>query len=263
MPSSFRPLLLLPLCLALGCPDAPEAPEGSPPGAPTYYGAFFYDAELYAPLLKAHIETAASFLDVSGQDGCFRFESLTASDVATVGLLGIDPSAIASVGRAETFDAPVETLEEALLTGNFAEVYPSTYTEFAETAAEGIPEYREGEVHFASRSFDATIDVAGTLISFPVNDQFRRLEDWEGTGHPLAVLRGWLPSGAVSSAENASITQIFTLELLVPLEGERTERIAAVWSDLDLGLGEDSMFALGCISLTNMMGDLRDGLEGE
>ncbi len=245
------------------CKDAPEAPEGAAPGELTFYGGFAADIELYEEVLRSHIASAQTYLDEieAGEHGddCFRFEYLNPSDTASVGMWDTDPSAIPSVVQATVFDYPVVEMEEAILATDWAEVYVSTFEEYVINSETDIDAYRSGDSHYYERNYNAVIEVAGALISYVSNNQYRRIDDWDGTGQPLAVLRGWLPNGANSDTSSTTVSMIFKIELLVPIEGgAKTMRLATTWSDLSMGLDDNQTFAIGCISLNNAMGDLED-----
>lgn len=268
MRATSRNLALSLVVLGAACGEAPEPPAGAPPGAITFYGGFLIDAELYAPVVQEVITAAEEYMAADPDLDCFRLAALNRGDSASVALYDFDPSALPGGVQARVYEPnddvaewTVDLFRQALLDEDWTEVFGSTIQGFSITEQSDAAAFAAGTSHHYYRIYQADITVGAAEISYESTNQLRLIDDWNGTGQPLMILRGWLGSGATTSSSSATINQLMKYEVYVPQEGGKVMRIVASYSDLDLGLGEDSMFSLACTSLNNSMDDIGRWIE--
>jgi hypothetical protein len=98
------------------------------------------------------------------------------------------------------------------------------------------------------RQYQAVMPVLTAEIASVTNLQFRRIDDWNGSGHPAVIVRGWYPEQPVSNSENVSSTMMFSYELLAPWEDNaKTMRLFFTWSDLTIGnLSAGEAWGIAC-----------------
>jgi hypothetical protein len=232
-PQLFVALVLL--STAGACKKAPDAPTGEPPGALTLFPAFFADQEILDPVLLPLYEEGVVY-EAEGRDDCYRSHDLSLCDVLSTCVEGVDPTDVPSLVHAEVLDYPVQDVERALLQADWIELFPSNYNSYEVVAEEGKDEYLAGDKHFYMRQYQAVMPVLNAEIASVTNLQFRRIDDWNGSGHPAVIVRGWYPEQPVSNSENVTSTMMFSYELLAPWEDNtRTMRLFFTWSDLMIG----------------------------
>lgn len=254
-------LALVPILATAACGKAPEPPGGAAPGEPTLYGGLQLDAEIYEPVIRQYAQAAQDYLDGGGED-CFTWPALNRGDSAAVALYDFDAAVLPGAAQAKLFPYSVSQFRSALVDPHWEEVFKSTIKEFTIVDEGDAAAFEAGTSHHFFRQYDAKIDVVGNELAYVSNNQIRTIDDWDGTGEPLMLLRGWLPAEETTSSNaNVSASQLMKLELYVPVDGG-TVRVVGSWSDMDIGVeGEDAMFTVACISLNKSMDDIEDWLE--
>ncbi len=245
-----------------GCKKAPEAPEGDIPGEVGLFGSFVAEEEILRPIMQPLIDEGVEYID-SGETDCYRISDLTPCDAMSMCIEGIDPTGVPAVVHSEVIDAPVLEVERALLHDDWTELFPSNYEEWSISAEDGREAYLAGDVHFFWLQYQATIDVIGMKASIVTNLQFRRIDDWDGEGNPLVIIRGYFPEMPATDSENLSMTMNFSWEVMEPVEGgTKTRRLFANWTDLTIGtLTTDDAFNIACGQSKSSWGDIADWLE--
>ena len=246
----------------VGCDEAPPPPDGEPPSELTLYQAFHADQELLEPLLQEFIDDGVAYWEEEG-DECYRIADLSRCDVESVCESDVDPTDVPSIVHADLLEHPVNLLEEAMMESDWMTVFPSSYNDFETTWEEGRESYLSGESHFYSRTYQATLPVITAEISIVTNLQYRRIDDWDGTGEPLVFIRTYYPEAPLTSTENITSTMMFSLETFIPWDdGDTTMRIFATWSDLTIGgYGTDNSWNLACGQSKSSWGDLDEWCE--
>ncbi|MDP7110895.1 MAG: hypothetical protein QGH45_02970, partial [Myxococcota bacterium] len=207
MPRRFPSLVvaLVLLSTAGACKEAPEAPTGEPPGALTLFPSFFADQEILDPVLIPLYDEGVAY-EAEGRDDCYRSHDLSMCDVLSTCVQDVDPTDVPSIVHTEVLDYPVQDVERALLQDDWTELFPSNYNSYEVTAEEGREGYEAGEKHFYMRQYQAVMPVLTAEIASVTNLQFRRIDDWNGSGHPAVLIRGWYPEQPVSNSENVTST---------------------------------------------------------
>jgi hypothetical protein len=253
-------LLLGALVLAPACREAPDVTEIQvPPDAldaeGSLYSNFSSHRELLEPPLLAFLEEAEAYVD-AGETGCYRIEPLSRCDVAGLCRDHPDPSDISSAVHAERMDGVPEEFEAALLEDDWTTVFGAwdTWERRDET---GRSAYLSGERELYGMVYAGALNVG---LAFSNVLQFRRIPDWNGTGHPLVLIRGYQIGPAISSNESISMESQYSLELLVPLDdGSETLRVTVNWSGLTIGtMDSGTGFGLACSLLRDSYTDLQD-----
>jgi len=249
VPRRFPSLVvaLVLLSTAGACKEAPEAPTGEPPGALTLFPSFFADQEILDPVLIPLYDEGVAY-EAEGRDDCYRSHDLSMCDVLSTCVQDVDPTDVPSIVHTEVLDYPVQDVERALLQDDWTELFPSNYNSYEVTAEEGREGYEAGEKHFYMRQYQAVMPVLTAEIASVTNLQFRRIDDWNGSGHPAVLIRGWYPEQPVSNSENVTSTMMFSYELLAPWEDNtKTMRLFFTWSDLTIGnLSAGEAWGIAC-----------------
>lgn len=246
----------------VGCDEAPPPPQGDPPGDITLYQAWNADIELLEPLLLEFIDEGVSY-EAEGGDDCYRIMDLGPCDSAAVCLWDIDPTGIPSITHAEIIEYPVTLVEEAMMISDWMEVFDSSYNTFETVWEEGREAYLSGEGHFYERTYEAKLAILTSEIAIVTNLQYRRIDDWDGTGEPLVLIRGYYPEEPLTNSEGITSTMMFSYEALLPWDdGATTMRVFATWSDLTIGgYGTDDSWGLACSQSKSSWKDLRNWCE--
>jgi len=246
----------------VGCDEAPPPPEGGAPGDLSIYQAWNADMEILDPLLLDFIDEGSSYA-AEGGDDCYRLDDLDACDAAAVCLTDVDPTGLPCITHAEVIEHPVSLLEEALMLVDWMEVFQSSYNSFETVWEEGREDYLSGESHYYERTYEARLPILTAEISIVTNLQFRRIDDWDGTGEPLVYTRGYYPEPAFTSSENITSNMLFSIGILIPWDdGETTLRIFSNCSDLTIGgYSTDDSWGLACSQAKSSWGDLNDWCE--
>jgi hypothetical protein len=239
--------LLAGLVATAGCKKAPDAPDGDIPGEVGLFGSFIAEEEILRPIMQPMIDEGVEYID-SGETDCYRIADLSPCDAMSMCIEGIDPTGVPAVVHSEVLDYPVFDVERALMHDDWTELYPSNYTEWSIAAEDGREEYLAGETHFFWLQYQGTIDVIGMEAAMVTNLQFRRIDDWDGAGNPLVIIRGYFPQMPVTSSDNLNMTMNFSWEIMEPIEGgTKTRRLFANWTDLTIGsLSTDDAFNIAC-----------------
>jgi len=247
------------LGIAGSCKEAPDAPTGDPPGALTLFPAFFADQEILDPVLVPLYEEGLTY-EAEGRTDCYRIHDLSLCDVLSTCVEGVDPTDVPSITHAEVLDYPVQDVERALLQDDWTVLFPSNYVSYEISAEEGREEYLSGDKHFYMRQYQAVLPVLTAEIAIVTNLQFRRIDDWQGSGHPAVIVRGWYPELPVSNTENVTSTMMFSYELLAPWEDNtKTMRWFVTWSDLTIGnLSAGEAWGIACNQSKAGWSDLDD-----
>ncbi len=259
--------ILIPTVLTLilavsGCKEAPEAPEGELPGDVTLFQSFIADEELLRPVIQPLIDQGVEYID-SGDDSCYRIADLQPCDAMAMCIEGIDPTDVPAVVHAEVLDYPVTDVERALMHEDWTELYPSNYDDYTVVFEEGREEYLSGEAHYYLRQYQATVPVLTMQASLVTNLQYRRIDDWDGEGNPLVIIRGWFPTMPETSSDQLAMTMNFSWEIQEPIEGgTKTRRLFANWTDLAIGsLSAGEAFNIACMQSKSGWDDINDWLE--
>ena len=253
--------LLAGLVAITGCKKAPDAPEGDIPGEVTLFGSFIAEEEILRPIMQPLIDEGIAYID-SGETDCYRIADLSPCDAMAMCIEGIDPTGVPAVVHAEVLDHPVLEVERALMHDDWTEMFKSNYDEWAISAESGREQYLAGETHFFWLQYQATIPILGMEAAIITNLQFRRIDDWDGAGNPLVIVRGYFPEMPVTSSDNLSMTMNFSWEVLEPIEdGTRTRRLFANWTDLTIGsLSTDEAFNIACMQSKAAWDDMDEWL---
>jgi hypothetical protein len=262
-----RILILVPLALALaagGCKKAPEPPEGELPGDVTLFQSFIADEELLRPVIQPMIDEGVDYID-SGETSCYRVADLLPCDAMSMCIEGIDPTGVPAVVHSEVMHYPVADVERALMQEDWTELFPSNYDEYEVVFEEGREEYLAGDAHYYLRQYQAVVPVLTMQASLVTNLQYRRIDDWDGEGNPLVLIRGWFPSMPETTSEQLVMTMNFSWEILEPVEGgTKTRRLFANWTDLTIGsLSAGEAFNIACMQSKAGWDDINDWLEAE
>jgi len=243
----------------VGCDEAPPPPDGAAPGDLTLYRAWSADLEILEPLLLQYIDEGAAY-EADGGDDCYRLDDLSECDAAAVCLLDVDPTDVPCVTHAEVLDHPVTLVEAALMVDDWMEVFDSSYNSFETVWEEGKDAYLAGESHYHERMYEARLPILTAEISIVTTLQFRRIDDWDGTGEPLVYCRGYYPEEPLTSSENITSTMLFSIGILVPWDdSESTLRVVSNCSDLTIGgYGTDDSWGLACSQAKSSWDDLDD-----
>jgi len=246
----------------VGCDEAPPPPDGAPPAELSLYQAFHADQELLDPLLQEFIDEGVAYWEEGGDD-CYRIADLSRCDVESVCMSDLDPTDVPSVSHADLLEYPVTLVEEAMMVSDWMTVFTSSYNEFETVWEEGREAYLDGDSHFYSRTYQATLPIITAEIAIVTNLQYRRIDDWDGTGEPLVLIRTYYPEEPLPSSENITSTMMFSLEALVPWDdGDTTMRVFATWSDLRIGgYGTDDSWGLACSQSKSSWSDLDEWCE--
>ncbi len=250
------------LVVAWGCRKAPDPPEGEPPGDVTLFQAFIADEELLRPVLQPFIDEGVAYID-SGEDSCYRLADLTPCDAMSMCVGDVDPSDVPGVVHAEVLEYPVEEVQRALMCDDWSELFPSNYSSYEIVVEENRDAYLAGETHFMMRQYQAVVPVLGMEASIVTNLELRRIDDWDGEGNPLVIIRGYFPEMPLTNNDNLSMTMNFSWEVLEPIEGNtRTRRVFANWTDLTIGsLSAAEAFNIACMQSKAAWGDIDDWLQ--
>ncbi len=246
----------------VGCDEAPPPPHGDPPGDLSLYQAFHADLEILEPFLQEFIDEGVAY-EADGGDDCYRIADLTPCDANAVCLPDLDPTGVPSIVHAEILEFPVTLVEEGMMLDNWMELFESSYNQFETVWEQGREDYLDGESHFYERTYEAKLAILTSEIAIVTNLQYRRIDDWEGTGEPLVVIRGYYPEEPLTTSENITSTMMFSFEVFVPWDGgENTMRIFGTWSDLTIGgYGTDDSWGLACSQSKSSWRDLREWCE--
>lgn len=253
-------LLLGALALGFGCREAPDVtgvhvPPDALSADGSLYSNFFSHQELLEPPLLAFLEEAAGYADAA-ETSCYRIEALTSCDVAGLCEGHPDPSDISSAVHAEVMDGSPEEFEGALLQDDWTNVF-SAWDSWERREETGRVAYLAGERELYGMTYAGALNVG---LAFSTVLHFRRIPDWNGTGHPLVLIRGYQTGPAISSNENLSMESQYSLEMLVPLDdGLETLRVTVNWSGLSFGtMDSESGFGFACNLLRDSFVELQD-----
>ncbi len=273
-PPSFPPLILLSMVVLVslgGCRKAPPAAEipvdleGSSIGRrDTVYATFHAHEELLEPNLRALLDSIDAYVAAEDTE-CFRMPDLTRCDVGELCGLDADPAGIASVAHAEVLPGPVSSYLPAFFHEDWSEVFPGTFLDFELVEETDREAFLAGERALYTFSCGAAIDAVLDQASYYAIYHMRRIDDWDGTGEPLVLVRSYIPEPATTNTDNATMDQLYSMQLLVPTHGGAdTLRLLSSWSGLVIGdLTVGDAFNLACPSIRENFTDLQAWTEAQ
>ncbi len=254
----MSPTRLLPLALLLflfGCKAAPDpvvsVSEGNILDASgSAYANFLKHEELLLPSLEPWLAEAEAYMAGENNTSCYQATPLQPLDVGDTIMLGRDPSGVVSAVHAEVLRGTPRELEAVLFVEDWAEVFED-FTEWQLEGEENREAYLAGTSELYGMTYTGTLAVVGARLNLFVVLQFRAIADWQGTGHPLIMIRTFQPEAATTNNPEVTLDSAYSLELLIPSEdGTSTLRIFANWTELSIyGAGADNAFGVACNQL--------------
>ena len=262
-------LLLSLIALVTGCRKAPPPEEipvdlGALNATETVYGTVHSHRELLEPALRGLLATTQDYLD-SGSDDCFRMPDVTACDLKDFCEYDRDPTGIASVAQAEMMDASVEELVAAVLHEDLVVVYSNTFLDYEVVEETDREAFLSGEADLFTFTYTCAIDAVLDQAAYYNVMQVRRIPDWDGTGHPLVVVRAYMPEPATTNLDTSSLEQQFSLEVMAPTgDGPRSLRLLSSWSGLKMGdITVSDAFGMACSNVKTNFSDMQKWVEDE
>lgn len=251
----------------LGCRKAPP-PEGVPvelgqaATTDTVYGTFHSHDEILEPNLAALIERMQEYVD-EGTDECFRMADLNACDLKDFCEYDRDPTDIASVAHAQVMDAPVESLVAAVLHEDLVVVYPNTFLDYSVVEETDREAFLAGDKELFSYTYTCAIDAVLDQASYYNVMQVRRIPDWDGTGHPLIVVRAYMPEPAATNLDTSTLEQQYSLEIMAPHgDGTQSLRLLSSWSGLKMGdISVSDAFGMACSNVRTNFTDMQNWVD--
>ncbi len=266
LPLSAAVTLLLLLSL-LGCRKAPPPEEipvdlGQLASAETVYGTFHAHDEILEPALRGLLERMAEYVD-EGTDECFRMPDLTNCDLNDFCEYAQDPAEIASVTHAQVMDAPVEDLLVAVLHQDLAVVYPNTFLDYEVVEETDRTAFLAGDRNLFSYTYACAIDAVLDQASYYNVMQVRRIPDWDGTGHPLVMMRAYMPEPAATNLDTSTLEQQYSLEIMAPHgDGTQSLRLLSSWSGLMMGdISVSDAFGMACSNVRTNFSDMQNWVD--
>jgi hypothetical protein len=257
----MRRLLLA--TLLIGCSSPPDvtevqvAPDALDAGG-SLYGNVLSHFEVLEPSLLAFLAEAEAYA-AGDEDSCYRIDALSSCDIGTLCADQPDPSAILSAAHAEVMDGAPEEFEAALLEEDWTEVFDA-WESWERRDETDQAAYLAGDRELYGMTYAGSLSVG---LAFSNVMQFRRIPDWNGTGHPLVLIRGYQPEPAISTNDSITMEMQYSLEVLVPVAG-KTLRATVNWSGLRIGnMDYGSGFGLACSMLRESFTDLQTWVVGQ
>ncbi len=229
----------------------------------TLFAGFDADIEKYRPVLDTYIGLSEDFIATAASNECFSWPTLEVKDACSVDMCDVDPAGWPSVGRAEHLAYPVLDVQAALLAPDWTEVFTSSFVAYEIDAETDRAAYEAGETHYYDRDYVAEVTAGVGNFSYFTKLQFRRIDDFDGQGHPAVLIRSWIPEGANSSNESLSMNVSYNFELLTPIDGgQGTMRSFVSWGDAALNGGDpSSLSGVLCLGYRNAFGEIEDWIE--
>jgi hypothetical protein len=245
-------LPLLAVVVAPGCRKAPPAEEipidmEALTGDVTVYSAFHSHVEILQPAIDAMVATSDEYV-AGGTDECFRVPDLTPCDLAEMRTQELDPTGIASVAHAQVMDAPTSSFEALFPRDDWEDVYPGTFLDYEIVEDTGLEAWAAGEQDLCTFTYGCAVDAILDQVSYYNVSHLRRIPDWNGTGQPVLLLRGYLPEPGIANTDTTTLDQQYSLEIYTPTEdGSQTLRTLISWSAMKIGdLEISDAFNMAC-----------------
>lgn len=232
------------LALALvACKPAPEASLSLEDGVTFLFSDFEGDAaELESAILDVEAEIKAADLSVEAKDRAFTLPKLTADKLGGVTAPpGTDPNnqvATVLLGRSEhDFDANYMLALET----NYVCIESDTTVFYGRTIVEGEDCWEGRTCSFLRTTNEVRKENILAKAWYDLFKDYRRID--LSDGRTAMIARSWTEEVFPGDNGNTEFAQNFSAELWIP-DGSATLRAYAIWTEINIGLGDDAMQTL-------------------
>ena len=151
----------------------------------------------------------------------------------------------------------------SVLHADLAVVYPNTFLDYEVVEETDRTAFLAGDNNLFSYTYACAIDAVLDQASYYNVMQVRRFPDWDGSGHPLVLMRAYMPEPATTNLDTSSLGQQYSLEIMAPYgDGSQSIRLLSSWSGLMMGdISVSDAFGMACSNVRTNFSDMQNWVD--